>query len=425
MLLRLANDAVRDHDAGIRFRRFPMSRRRSRPPRSHRRARKLAKQRAEVSDAQVCAFMDELFGEDVHAQRLASISSGVVGVIEAGALGIHAIGRGLAATRNLVDKHAVKQINRLIGNEKVDVEAMQATWTRELLRDRQDVFVSLDWTEFDKDGHSMLVLSLDTGRGRAMPLVWKTVEKSTLKGRRNDHEDELLVRFREAVPEGVRVTVVADRGFSDQKLYAFLTEELSLDFIIRFRGVVHVTDSKGEKRPARQWVRPGGRLRALRDASVTADHCPVGMVVLVHEKGMKEPWCLASSRTDLAGAEVKRRYGKRFTCEETFRDVKDMRFGFGMKWNRVTKTARRDRLVLLAVMAIHLLTLLGAAGERVGLDRLLKTNTSKKRTLSLLRQGLRWYQLMPNMSEDRLRQLAQGFEACLQEDPIAMAFLNA
>lgn len=30
----------------------------------------------------------------------------------------------------------------------------------------------------------------------------------------------------------------------------------------------------------------------------------------------------------------------------------------------------------------------GAAGEAAGLDRLLKTNTSKKRQLSLLRQGL-------------------------------------
>lgn len=38
-----------------------------------------------------------------------------------------------------------------------------------------------------------------------------------------------------------------------------------------------------------------------------------------------------------------------------------------------------------------LLTLLGAAGERCGLDQTLKSNTSKKRQMSLYNQGLHWY----------------------------------
>ena len=56
-----------------------------------------------------------------------------------------------------------------------------------------------------------------------------------------------------------------------------------------------------------------------------------------------------------------------------------------------------------------LLTLLGAASENTGLDRLLKTNTSKKRTHSLFRQGCMWYQLMPNMPAERLRVLMREF----------------
>jgi len=38
-----------------------------------------------------------------------------------------------------------------------------------------------------------------------------------------------------------------------------------------------------------------------------------------------------------------------------------------------------------------LITLLGAASEACGLDRTLKTNTVKHRTMSLLNQGLYWY----------------------------------
>ena len=47
-------------------------------------------------------------------------------------------------------------------------------------------------------------------------------------------------------------------------------------------------------------------------------------------------------------------------------------------------------MMLVATLAHALLTELGAADESGGLDRHLKTNTSKKRTLSLFRQGLRW-----------------------------------
>ncbi len=52
-----------------------------------------------------------------------------------------------------------------------------------------------------------------------------------------------------------------------------------------------------------------------------------------------------------------------------------------------------------------MLTLPGAASESLGLDRLLKSNTSKRRTHSLLRQGCLLYGLIPNMPEHRLRAL--------------------
>ena len=120
------------------------------------------------------------------------------------------------------------------------------------------------------------------------------------------------------------------------------------------------------------------------------------------------------STQELSGSEAKRHYGKRFTCEESFRDIKDLRYGLGMSWTRVTKPLRRDRMMLLATLAHALLMELGAAGEDAGLDRLLKTNTSKKRTMSLFKQGLRWYQLIPNMPTARLRKLMKAFDTCIR-----------
>ena len=116
-----------------------------------------------------------------------------------------------------------------------------------MLASRTEVVAALDWTDFDRDGQSTLVLHLITSHGRATPLLWKTVAKSELEDRRNEHEDALLLRLSAALPDPVRVTILADRGFGDQKLYVPL-RELGFDFVIRFRGSIRVTSASGETR---------------------------------------------------------------------------------------------------------------------------------------------------------------------------------
>jgi len=54
-----------------------------------------------------------------------------------------------------------------------------------------------------------------------------------------------------------------------------------------------VTSAAGETRTAAAFVGPGGRARVLRRAWVTADRYPVGTVLCVHDKEMKQAWCLA------------------------------------------------------------------------------------------------------------------------------------
>ena len=83
---------------------------------------------------------------------------------------------------------------------------------------------------------------------------------------------------------------------------------------------------------------------------------------------------------------------------------------------------RRDRLLLISAFATALLTLLGAVGESLGMDRLLKSNTSKTRTHSLFRQGCMLYELIPNMPEHRLVPLMQKFAEAVSN---ASAFVPA
>jgi hypothetical protein len=104
--------------------------------------------------------------------------------------------------------------------------------------------------------------------------------------------------------------------------------------------------------------------------------------------------------------------------ECALRDTKDLRFGMGMGAMHVNSPGRRDRLWLINAFAVVLLTLLGAAGEALGYDRYLKSNTTKRRTHSLFRQGCMLYDLIPNMPEARLLPLIERFAAMLAELPV-------
>lgn len=377
-----------------------------------------------LDPASVHQFVEDVLGDDLHAQRVFSLANGVLGVLNAASLAIHAIGQGLSVAMGLDPKHAVKQVDRLLSNAGVDVEDLAPYWVSFVIASRTDVVVAMDWTDFDDDDQTTLVVNVITDHGRATPLLWKTVPKKGLKTRRNDYEDDLLERLREAVPDGVQVTVMADRGFGDQKLYAFL-RELGFHYVIRFRGVIKVTAASGETRPASEWQRPGGRLVTLQGAGVTADNTPVERVVIVRERGMRDTWYLASSRADLTGPQIKNLYGRRFTIEENLRDTKDLHFGLGLSATHITVPARRDRLLLLVAFAEALLTLLGAAAESLGLDKKLKVNTAKKRTHSLFRQGTYWYSAIPAMREDRLHDLMIAFESTVKQHTIFRGIFGA
>jgi len=363
----------------------------------------------------ISRFLGGLFEGDLHAKRVLSLANATLGVVRTASLAVNTIGQGLALARGLVTKHAIKQVDRLLSNEGIDVDAALRHWVPHVVGSRTDIKVAMDWTDFDADGQTTIMLSLLTRHGRATPLMWLTVETATLKNHRNEYEYQVLVRLADALPAGIKVCIVADRGFGDQKLYRFLTEDLKFDYVIRFRGNITVTAAGGEARTAAGWVGPGGRAAVMRDAKVTAERYQVGTVVCVRDKDMKQAWCLATNLTDVTASFLKRLYGRRWGIECGFRDTKDLRFGMGMGAIHVSTPARRDRLWLLNALAIALLTLLGAAGEELGHDRYLKSNTTKQRTHSLFRQGCMLYDLIPTMPDQRLMPLIERFAAMLAE----------
>jgi hypothetical protein len=262
----------------------------------------------------VRGFIGELYGHDLHAKRVEALAGATLGVMTGASLAVATIGQALAQARGLVTRHAVKQVDRLRSNAGLDVWDSFARWVPHQVGARPDILVAMDWTDFDHDDQSTLVLSLVTDHGRAAPLIWLTVCKEEIATRRNDDEDACLCRLAETRPAGCQATILADRGFGDQKLFAFL-DKLGFGYVIRFRGNLGVTDADGTCKPAAEWVGTGGRARKLRDARVTAKGQQVGAVVCVHAKGMTQPWCLAASDAEAPAAVLVNHYARRWTIE--------------------------------------------------------------------------------------------------------------
>ncbi len=103
----------------------------------------------------------------------------------------------------LEHKYAVKQVDRLLTNIQLNVWRLFDDWVPCVVSERTEIVVSIDWTEFEADDHSPLVISLQTNHGRNTPLLWKTHQESLFKGQCNIHERALLTKLRKTLPEGV------------------------------------------------------------------------------------------------------------------------------------------------------------------------------------------------------------------------------
>src|SRR3954470_9700794 len=242
----------------------------------------------------VRSFLDSILSEDTHAKRVDSLANAALGVMTGASLAVAMIGKSLAQARGLLTKHAVKQVDRLLSNPRIEAWDVFASWVPEMVGPRKDIVVA--GPTLTPTG---MALKLVTRHGRATPLIWLSVLKDELSNARNDYEDACLRRLAEVLPDDVKVTLLA--GFADTKLFGFL-DELGFAYVIRLKGNTTVRTADGPTRPAAEGQ--GGRARKLRDATVTAAQCPVGAVVCVQAKGMKKAWCLAASNAAASSRQI-------------------------------------------------------------------------------------------------------------------------
>ena len=185
-------------------------------------------------------------------------------------------------------------MDRLFSNELLSVEDLAPYWLEFVAGSRTDLVVALDWTEFAKSDHSTLVLSVIAHDKRATPVLWKTVQRSGIQ--RIAVEDELLERLRAALPPPIRITLLADRGFASRAMYLFL-HRTSDRLCHSLQVLAFNRFFRRRMQPAAQHIPKHGR-NTYHFCAITSGARRGSITSFWHAKGMKESWCLASSRAD-------------------------------------------------------------------------------------------------------------------------------
>lgn len=117
-------------------------------------------------------------------------------------------GAALAAATGGIAKHAIKRVDRFVGNARLDLERAQGDRIRHVLRGRRQVLLALDWTDAQRRASNPGLRGPDAGPHHSLGLA-DGPERSAPRP---------ATRIRVgAVPPGCHVVLVADRGLSPRR----------------------------------------------------------------------------------------------------------------------------------------------------------------------------------------------------------------
>lgn len=339
--------------------------------------------------------------ELVHATRLTTVLAAVEAIVCARRLSVTSVGRAVAG--RTFPKHGIKRIDRLLSNPRMWLDRFKyfRGLASVVIGSCPRPVVLIDWTKCVGGQHA-LAAAVPVG-GRAVPIYIEVHPEARLY--HHLVHRAFLRALQRILPEGCQPILVSDAGFQGP----FFREVLALgwDYIGRVRGLAKARFED------RRWV----TVFELYDRATTTPtslgparlyKCSKRLhttLVLIrarrrqtphpwqhqwgHENGIpsstitacKDPWLLATS-LDAEPARITSIYSKRMQIEETFRDAKNHRFGWSLRFVRSRDTQRLEVLLLLMVLAMAAVTLLGAAATRDQRHRRYQANTVRHRVFA-------------------------------------------
>ena len=185
-----------------------------------------------------------------------------------------------------------------------------------------------------------------------------------------------------------------------------------MSFVIRLRNDKCIVSQETSERPYRTWMpfaklfekstdvaqclgvaRPYASSQHARDYRLVLGSKPRKAELRkkyaddYERKRACEPLLLATSLDNDAAASIVRIYNARMQIEETFRDTKNARFGWGLSYAKTSSPRRAEVLLMLVALAFAVVTLVGAAAREAGLDPRFRARSGNAPVLSVFKLG--------------------------------------
>lgn len=339
----------------------------------------------------------------MHRTRLAAVHAAVVAVIVGRKLAVSAMGRAFWGVTTA--KHSIKRFDRLLSNRHLLAEVpmlFQALAAR-LIRPKRRLVISVDWTHLTGIFHALVATA--TLDGRSVMLLAEVRPEKQLGNALV--QKRFLKALKAVLPPGSLPVIVSDAGFHGPFFRAILDE--GWEYVGRIRGTANMSIDGERLTKSRLYRRASPTAKDLGVCGLYARNTLPARLVLVRKphtrrrskptrnkdlaafrKAARDPWLLATSLPSQVSAQtVVAIYARRMQIEETFRDAKSDRFGFGLGRIRSGSPGRLTVMLLLAALAMSVVLLVGIHGESAGAHRTLQANSVKtRRVLSLFSVGL-------------------------------------
>jgi len=238
---------------------------------------------------------------------------------------------------------------RWLTNRRVEVHTLYAPLIQQALAawGNHARYLALDTTML---GNRYCIVRISVlYRGRAIPVVWQVLEHGSSSVAYEAYE-ALLHAVPLLLPLGVRVVLLADRGFADTALLGHL-HRLRWHFRIRIKANFGVYRSGHQPCKVEDFRLAPGRALFLQHVAITTDHCGPVSLALARHASNGECWYVVSDEPTSVQTFVE--YGWRFDIEENFLDDKSKGFQLESSLLRTAEAVTRLCFVL-AVTTLYL-----------------------------------------------------------------------
>jgi hypothetical protein len=366
----------------------------------------------------------------IHARRRTCLAT-IADAASKGRLSLMGISRVLHTSIPL--RHRIKRCDRLLGNRKLacDRPLIYAAMTRRLLRGLVQPLIIIDWSDLRADRSQQVLRAALIGQGRALTL-YEEVHPITKATSFKVHS-AFLQQLKAIMPSHCRPIVVTDAGFRstwfallDQMGYAWIGRIRNRDMVRASaagqdwhgcKALYARATSQAKDLGPFQYVRNrpiACRLVLIRKKPRGRHHTTLhgvrrtGSQSSKQARASKEPWLLAvSPRLTMSADAVVAVYGGRMQIEQTFRDIKNPRWGLGLSDSQTRQPGRLANLLLMGALACYALWLIALAVRTSGYRIEFGSRKKAAHALSLISLARWWIAEQDTITLSR-RQLEQA-----------------